>query len=432
MHTLAIEISQLFEFLKNGTSAFHVTAHSKKVLTEAGFTELKLKEHWPLERGGRYFCCPFDTTLYAFTIGRDCDLSRGIHIGGAHTDFPAIKIKPKPEIFTQGYMQLNTELYGGPILSTFFDRSLSLAGKVVTRGSSYDRPVSHLIDFQRPVACLPNLAIHMNRTANEKGTPVDNQKHLLPILGTLNDMLSKDSTLVKLLAEKLDVDPSEILDYDLCLYNLEQPELAGITEEFLCAPRLDDITSVCALVHALAESQNPDRVNLVCLFDHEEIGSLSKQGADSFLPNVIIGKIWQAFGKSMIDCMADLSDGLMLSADVAHAYHPNYPAVQDVTNYPVINQGFVFKSASNQSYAWDCEALASMIALCEDRQIPYQRFAKHSNTKGGGTIASILSSHLPVRTIDTGAGILAMHSSREMMGVKDQIALSRFAKAFFE
>ena len=432
MHTLAIEISQLFEFLKNGTSAFHVTAHSKKVLTEAGFTELKLKEPWPLERGGRYFCCPFDTTLYAFTIGRDCDLSRGIHIGGAHTDFPAIKIKPKPEIFTQGYMQLNTELYGGPILSTFFDRSLSLAGKGVTRGSSYDRPVSHLIDFQRPVACLPNLAIHMNRTANEKGTPVDNQKHLLPILGTLNDMLSKDSTLVKLLAEKLDVDPSEILDYDLCLYNLEQPELAGITEEFLCAPRLDDITSVCALVHALAESQNPDRVNLVCLFDHEEIGSLSKQGADSFLPNVVVGKIWQAFGKSMIDCMADLSDGLMLSADVAHAYHPNYPAVQDVTNYPVINQGFVFKSASNQSYAWDCEALASMIALCEDRQIPYQRFAKHSNTKGGGTIASILSSHLPVRTIDTGAGILAMHSSREMMGVKDQIALSRFAKAFFE
>lgn len=432
MHTLAIEISQLFEFLKNGTSAFHVIAHSKKVLTEAGFTELKLKEPWPLERGGRYFCCPFDTTLYAFTIGRDCDLSRGIHIGGAHTDFPVIKIKPKPEIFTQGYMQLNTELYGGPLLSTFFDRSLSLAGKVVTRGPSYDRPVSHLIDFQRPVACLPNLAIHMNRTANEKGAPVDNQKHLLPILGTLNDMLNKDSTLVKLLAEELDVDPSEILDYDLCLYNLEQPELAGITEEFLCAPRLDDITSVCALVHALAESQNPDRVNLVCLFDHEEIGSLSKQGADSFLPNVVIGKIWQAFGKSMIDCMADLSDGLMLSADVAHAYHPNYPAVQDVTNYPVINQGFVFKSASNQSYAWDCEALASMIALCEDRQIPYQRFAKHSNTKGGGTIASILSSHLPVRTIDTGAGILAMHSSREMMGVKDQIALSRFAKAFFE
>lgn len=432
MHTLPIEVSRLFEFLKNGTSAFHVTAYSKKILTEAGFTKLKLNDPWPLERGGRYFCCPFDTTLYAFTIGSDWDLSRGIHIGGAHTDFPAIKVKPKPEIFSRGYMQLNTELYGGPILSTFFDRSLSLAGKVVTRGASYDRPISHLIDFRRPVACLPNLAIHMNRSANEKGSPVDNQKHLLPILGTLDDILNKDSTLVKLLAEELNVDADEILDYDLCLYNLEQPELAGITEEFVSAPRLDDITSVCALVHALAESDNQSRVNLVCLFDHEEIGSLSKQGADSFLPAVIIGKIWQAFGKSMVDCMADLSDGLMLSADVAHAYHPNYPAVQDITNYPVINQGFVFKSASNQSYAWDCEALAAMIALCEERQIPYQRFAKHSNTKGGGTIASILSSHLPVRTVDTGAGILAMHSSREMMGVKDQIALSRFAEAFFE
>lgn len=431
MQTLPIEITQLFDYLKYGTSAFHVTLYSKNFLTEAGFTELKLNEPWPLELGGRYFCSPFDTTLYAFTIGENCELSNGIHIGGAHTDFPAIKIKPNPEIFTHDYMQLNTELYGGPILNTFFDRSLSLAGKVVTRGTTYDSPASRLIDFQRPVVCLPNLAIHMNRTVNEKGAPIDNQKHLLPILGTLNGILNKDSTLAELLAKELNVDAKDILDYDLCLYNLEQPELTGITEEFISSPRLDDITSVCALVHGLAENTNKKRVNLVCLFDNEEIGSLSKQGADSFLPAVIIGKIWQTFGKSMIDCMADLSAGLMVSADVAHAYHPNYPSAQDITNYPVMNQGFVLKSASNQSYAWDCEALGSMIALCEDKQIPYQRFAKQSNTKGGGTIASIISSHLPIKTIDLGAGILAMHSSRETMGIKDQIALSRFAKAFF-
>lgn len=432
MHTSANEITQLFEYLKNGTSAFHVTAHSKKTLAKAGFTELRLNQPWSLERGGRYFCSPFDTTLYAFTIGADCDLSNGIHIAGAHTDFPSIKIKPNPEIFSHNYMQLNTELYGGPILNTFFDRSLSLAGKVVTRGKHYDQPVSHLIDFQRPVVCLPNLAIHMNRSVNENGAPIDNQKHLLPVLGTLQDMLNKDSTLTGLLAEELHIDAKDILDYDLCIYNLEQPELAGITEEFISAPRLDDITSVCALMHGLAESSNQTRVNLVCLFDNEEIGSLSKQGADSFLPAVVIGKIWQAFGKSMLDCMADLSAGLMISADVAHAYHPNYPAAQDITNYPVINQGFVLKSASNQSYAWDCEALGAMIALCEENQIPYQRFAKQSNTKGGGTIASIISSHLPMKTIDLGVGILAMHSSRETMGIRDQIALSRFAKAFFE
>ena len=432
MQQLSKEVTNLFSYLSAGVSAYHVVAHSRQVLLEAGFTELALKETWKLEKGGRYFCMPFGTTLYAFTIGSACELANGIHIGGAHTDFPAIKIKPKPEIFTQGYMQLNTEVYGGPILNTFFDRPLSLAGRVVTRGERYDRPVSHLVDFKEPVLYLPNLAVHMNREVNEKGVPIDNQKHLLPLLGTIGEELNKETTFTELLAERFDFKKEDILDYDLCVYNTEQPYQAGITGEFICAPRLDDITSVCALVHGLIESGNTDRVNLVCLFDNEEIGSLSKQGADSFLPTVIIGKIWQAFGKSMIDCMADLSDGLMLSADVAHAYHPNYPAVQDVTNYPVINQGFVFKSASNQSYAWDCEALASMIALCEDRQIPYQRFAKHSNTKGGGTIASILSSHLPVRTIDTGAGILAMHSSREMMGVKDQIALSRFAKAFFE
>lgn len=431
MQTLPIEIAQLFKYLRHGTSAFHVTAYSKKVLSEANFIELKLNESWSLERGGRYFCCPFDTTLYAFTIGEDCDLSNGIHICGAHTDFPSIKVKPNPEIFTHNYMQLNTELYGGPILNTFFDRSLSLAGKVVTRGKSYDRPVSHLIDFQRPVLCLPNLAIHMNRSVNEKGVPIDNQKHLLPVLGTLQDMLNKDSTLAELLAKELNVDAKDILDYDLCIYNMEQPELAGITEEFISAPRLDDITSVCALVHGLAESSNRDRVNLVCLFDNEEIGSLSKQGANSFLPAIVIVKIWQAFGKNMIDCMADLSAGLMISADVAHAYHPNYPSAQDITNYPVINQGLVLKSASNQSYAWDCEALSSIIALCEEKHIPYQRFAKQSNTKGGGTIASIISSHLPMKTVDLGAGILAMHSSRETMGIKDQIALSQFAKTFF-
>ena len=431
MQTLPIEVSQLFEYLKNGTSAFHVVKHSKEVLSEAGFTELSLKETWQLKKGGRYFCSPFDTTLYAFTIGRDCDLSNGIHIGGAHTDFPAIKIKPNPEIFSHGYMQLNTEVYGGPILNTFFDRSLSLSGKVVTRGERYDRPVSHLIDMKRPAVYLPNLAIHMNRAINDNGAPIDNQRHLLPILGTLNEYLNKDTTFIDLIAKEINVDAKDILDYDLCIYNLDQPELVGITEEFISAPRLDDITSVCALIHGLIDSRNTNRVNLVCLFDNEEIGSLSKQGADSSLPSIIIGKIWQSFGKNQIDCMADISDGLMLSVDVAHAYHPNYPGTQDITNYPIMNKGFILKTASNQSYTWDAEALASMIALCNEENIPYQRFAKHSNTKGGGTIGSIISSHLPMRTVDIGVGLLAMHSSREVMGKDDQIALTRFAKAFF-
>lgn len=432
MKTLPKEITQLFSYLENGTSAFHVINHSKEVLLDAGFVELKLKDTWNLEKGGKYFCCPFDTTLYAFTIGKDCDLSNGIHIGGAHTDFPAIKVKPNPEIFNHGYMQLNTEVYGGPILNTFFDRPLSLAGKVVTRGERYDKPVSHFIDLKRPALYLPNLAIHMNREINDKGAPIDNQKHLLPMLGTVNDELNKDTTIMDLLAAELNIDAKDILDYDLCIYNLDQPKLVGIQEEFISAPRLDDITSVCALIYGLIESDNTDRVNLVTLFDNEEIGSLSKQGADSSLPSIIIGKIWQAFGKNMIDCLADISDGLMISLDVAHAYHPNHPGTQDITNYPIMNKGFILKTASNQSYTWDCEILGSLIALCEDKEIPYQRFAKHSNTKGGGTIGSIISSHLPMRTADIGVGLLAMHSSVEMMGVKDQVGFAQFTKAFFD
>ena len=432
MNNLPIEVQQLFDYLKEGTSAFHVIAHSKNVLTKAGFQELKLKETWNLEKGGRYFCVPFDTTLYAFTIGADCDLSNGIHIGGAHTDFPGIKIKPNPEIFSHGYMQLNTELYGGPILSTFFDRPLSLSGKVVTRGERYDKPVSHLLDFKAPVLYLPNLAIHMNREVNEKGAPIDNQRHLLPMLGMVGDALNKDTKFVDILAEKLGVEAKDILDYDLCIYNLEQPQLVGLAEEFIRSPRLDDITSCAALIHGLIDSSNADRVNLVCLFDNEEVGNLSKQGADSVLPSIIIQKIWQAFGKNAVDCMADISDGMMISVDVAHAYHPNHPALQDITNFPVLNQGFVLKSASNQSYAWDAEILGSLLDLCGRNEIPVQRFVKHSNVKGGGTIASVSSSHLPMKTADLGVGLLAMHSACEMTGVKDQVALTQFAKAFFD
>ena len=387
---------------------------------------------WNLEKGGRYFCIPFDTTLYAFTVGENCDLSNGIHIGGAHTDFPAIKVKPNPEIFSHGYMQLNTELYGGPILSTFFDRPLSLAGKVVTRGERYDKPVSHLIDFKAPVLYLPNLAIHMNREVNEKGAPIDNQKQLLPMLGMVDEALNKDTKFVDLLADKLGVDAKDILDYDLCIYNLDEPQLVGIKEEFISAPRLDDITSCSALIHGLIDSNNADRVNLVCLFDNEEIGNVSKQGADSTLANIIIQKIWQSFGKNAVDCMTDISDGLMISVDVAHAYHPNHPALQDITNFPVLNKGFILKSASNQSYAWDAEILGSLLDLCGREEIPVQRFVKHSNVKGGGTIASVSSSHLPMRTADLGVGLLAMHSSCEMTGLKDQVALAQFAKAFFE
>ncbi len=426
------DTERLFAFTSAGTSAFHTVAHAAGCLEAAGFKELSMQEDWQLKEGGAYFVQPFATTLYAFTVGKELSLSNGIHIAGAHTDFPAIKLKPNPELLRHGCLQLNTEVYGGPILNTFFDRSLSLAGRVVTRGETYDKPVSHLVDFKRPIICLPNLAIHMNRSVNEKGAPINNQKHLLPILATTLEKKLKGSWFKDVLAKEIGVPAEDILDFDLCLYNMDQPRLCGLKEEFVLSPRLDDLTCVSAMLHGLIDAgTDTDRINLVCLVDNEEIGSLSKQGADSSLPGTVIRKIWKAFGKDATQCMSDLTGGMMLSADVAHAYHPNYPDLQDITNYPVMGRGFCIKTAGNQSYAWDSEMTASLIDLCQRHHIPFQRFVKNSNVKGGGTIGSIISSHLPMRTADIGVGILAMHSSCEMMGAADQDALSDLARAFF-
>ena len=425
-------VQKLFTFIEESPSQYHAVDTMRKHLEAAGYEQLLESGAWKLKSGGKYYVIRSGSSLIAFRIpAQDSQNYCGFQIVASHSDSPSFKIKTNPEMnVEEHYVKLNVEKYGGMLCAPWFDRPLSVAGRLIVKENN--RLVTKLINVDRDLVMIPNLAIHMNRAINENGAPIDNQKHLLPILGTLNEYLNKDTTFMDLLSKEIGVDAKDILDYDLCMYNLDQPELVGFTEEFISAPRLDDITSVCALIHGLVESKNSDRVNLVCLFDNEEIGSLSKQGADSTLPSVIIGKIWQAFGKNQIDCMSDISDGLMLSVDVAHAYHPNYPGTQDITNYPIMNGGFILKTASNQSYTWDCESMASLIALCQQENIPYQRFAKHSNTKGGGTIGSIISSHLPMRTADIGVGLLAMHSSREMMGKDDQIGLTHFAKAFFE
>lgn len=423
-------MQKLFDYLSEGVSPFHVIAHTKKLLNEAGFTELMIKDPWPLAAGGKYYCVPFGTTLYAFTIGLDPDLSEGIHIGGAHTDYPVLKIKPSPDISRQGYLQLNTEVYGGPILSTWFDRPLSIAGKVVTRGPRYDQPIVRLADLKDPLICLPNLAIHMNREVNDKGLPIDCQKMLLPLCGMAGDNMTEGGFMA-LLADRIGVRAEDILDADLCIYNPQQPAVCGFDGAFIMSPRLDDISSVSALIHGLIRSSHPSRVNMVCLFDNEEVGSLSKQGADAAMPRVIISKIWQAFGRDQVTCMSEIAGGMLLSMDVAQAYHPNFPEKQDITNFPVLGGGVCLKSASNQSYSWDAEMMGSLIDLCRQAQIPYQRAVKRSGVKGGGTIGSIISSQLPMRTADIGIGLLAMHSSCETAGTGDYEALEKLAQVFF-
>ena len=337
-------LKHLFDFLEQGVSPFHAAAWAAKELKGAGFEELDLKKNWKLEKGGRYFVIPFGTTLYAFTVGGGKGVEGGVRGAGAHTDTPVLKVKPHPEMIRHGHLQLNTEVYGGPILNTWFDRPLSLAGRVALRregGGAEARPVN----IARPVLCLPNLAVHMNRGVNENGKPIQNQKELLPIV-MMTDRKEPGDAFRELLAEELGVQSESILDWDLCLYNPEKPKTAGWKDEFVVSPRLDDLDSCAALVHGLIGGGTRDGLNLVCLFDNEEVGSRSKQGADSEMPLLILSKVCRAFGMDMTETLSLASEGLMLSADVAHAYHPNYPETQDITNYPVMGGGFIFKSAA--------------------------------------------------------------------------------------
>lgn len=419
----------LFDFLEAGVSPFHTVSHAAAQLDAAGFIPLDFKDAWALVPGNSYYCRTFSGELFAFKLGKKLKLENGIRIAGGHTDWPCLKLKPAPTFTQKGYIQANVEVYGGPILNTFFDRPLSVAGKLALRSSDLLHPQIRYIDLKKPVCIIPNLAIHMNRKVNE-GVPIDQQAHLMPVLGMVEDTLNQGDLLLEYIADHEQVDPKDILDYELYLYNMDLPVSMGLHEEFISAPRLDDTTAVSAIIHGLIESTPSDTICLGALFDNEEIGSRTKQGADAWTLNLVLEKIWAAFGKSPVECYSHISDSMILSIDVGHGYHPNYTSTSDITTFPVLGQGFVIKSDSNQKYAWDCEAVGAMLQLCQHYQIPCQRFAKRSGAAGGGTIASLVSSHIPLKTVDMGVPLLAMHSSRELMAAKDQDALENAVRAF--
>lgn len=422
-------VQHLIDFLQAGVSPYHTIGHSAALLDAAGFQALDYKEPWQLEAGKGYYCRTFSGELFAFKSGKKLDLHKGIHIAAGHVDWPCLKIKPDPSFVKLGYLQANVEVYGGPILNTFMDRPLSMAGKIALKSDSILQPEIRYVDLKKAICIIPNLAIHMNRKVNE-GVELDKQIHMMPILGMVEDQLNKNDYLLEYVAAHENVSVDDILDYELYLYNMDAPALVGLEEEFLSSPRLDDTTAVSALVHGLIESTPTDTLGLCALFDNEEVGSHTKQGADASMLTRILEKIWAAFGKTPLECAADIHGGMILSIDVGHGYHPNYPATSDITTFPRLGGGFVIKTDSNQKYAWDCEATGAMIQLCEHFDIPYQRFAKRSNIAGGGTIASLISSHIPLKTVDMGVALLSMHSSRELMGAKDQESLENAVKYF--
>lgn len=429
---MAQETEQLMQLLEKGTSAVMVVKETEKQLEQAGFEELHFNRTWGLTEGGKYYMKHHDTTLFAFTVGRQMNYRSTFRIAAAHTDFPCLRIKPNPDVASAGYAQVNVEVYGGAILNTWLDRPLSISGRVAVKSENVMHPRMQNISVERPLFAIPNLAIHMNREVN-KGVELNKQTDMLPVIGLLEKGLNENKTFVNFLSKELGVEPEDILDYELWVYCCEKPQYFGLQEEFILSPRLDNLTSVQSLVSGLIAGESREEgINLIALFDHEEIGSRTKQGAGSLLLLKILEKICDSFGKTASQIMESLYDAFFLSVDVAHGLHPNQQGKMDITNKPVLGGGLCIKEASSQSYATDCEAVAVVEQICKMKQIPYQKFVNRSDMPGGGTLGSIASSILPVKTVDIGVPLLAMHSAVETMGASDMEALTALITAFFE
>ena len=421
---------KLFDLIEKGVSPYQVVEEAEKRLKEAGFEKLEFHTAWGLTGGKSYYMIHHGTTLIAFTIPKTLHYRESFRMAAAHTDFPCLRIKPNPEMEMSGYQQLNVEVYGGAILNTWLDRPLGIAGKVALASDEVFAPRIVHFSSECPVAVIPNIAIHMNPALN-KGVELNKQKDMIPIVGIAGEEMQKKDFFYEYLAKELQLSKEEILDFDLYLYNTEMPETVGMGKELISAPRLDNLTSVQALLDGIITGEREDGINLIALFDHEEIGSRTKQGAGSMLLRDVVEKIQISLGRDACQVKEALYQSMLLSVDVAHAMHPNQNQKADVTNQPVLNRGFCIKESGNQSYATDCEVVAIVEQICKKEMIAYQKYVNRSDIAGGSTLGAIAGSLMPVQTVDIGVPILAMHSARELMGADDMAALSRFVGSYF-
>lgn len=425
------ETEILFDLLKQGVSPVQAVRACEKRLASAGFSRIDYGDEWNLKPGGRYYVEHHNTTLFAFTAGREWKETKApqIRIAAAHTDFPCLRVKPSADVVSNDYAQVNIEVYGAAILNTWLDRPLGVAGRVAVRGENPFAPEIREFVSDKNLLTIPNLAIHMNREVN-KGVELNKQVDMLPVLALSQGEENRADHFLAFLAEELSVKKEDILDFELTVYCKEEPQYIGLHDDFISSPRLDNLNSCSALVSAIIDAKRSEGVNLIALFDHEEIGSCTKQGAGSILLHDMLLRILKALGREET-AERDLYQSMILSVDVAHGLHPNQAGKMDITNRPVLGRGVCIKESSSQSYATDCEAVAVIQQICEAKGIPYQKFVNRSDMPGGRTLGSIASALLPVKTVDIGTPLLAMHSARELMGRADQQALKDLAEAYF-
>ena len=413
---------KLLEFIRKAPTAFQAVAEMKRMLLDADASELKETEHWEIREGQRYFVIKNDSALIAFSIPEKKDAFR---IFAAHADSPAFKVKENPEMIVENsYVKLNVERYGGMLMAPWFDRPLSVAGRlIVKKGGEIE---SVLVNVGRDLLLIPNVAIHMNREAND-GMKYNAQTDMLPLLGGIE----AKGRFMEIVAEAAGVDAADILAHDLYLYPRTEGCVWGAEGEFISAPRLDDIECAFGGLNGFLNGEKQEAISVFCMFDNEEVGSGSVQGAgSSFLSDTLL-RISEALGDSEEDRVIRLANSFLISADNGHAVHPNHPEKTDPTNRPVVNGGILLKYSSNLAYTTDGVSAARLKVLCERAGVPLQIFFNRSDMMGGSTLGRISLAHVPVHSVDIGLAQLAMHSPYETAGVKDYEYLEKMASAFF-
>jgi aspartyl aminopeptidase len=420
----------LLSFIDTSPSPWHAVDSVATLLQNNGFKPLIENQPWQFKKNGRYYVVRDGASIIAFVMGNQTLAEAGFRIVGAHTDSPGLRLKPKAAFSSQGVAQLGVEVYGGPILATFTDRDLSLAGRVIVRNG--DLHTTRHVRFNSSIVRLPNLAIHMNREVNDKGLVLNKQTGLPLIFGFAADTADAQTQLTNALAEQLGVESNDILTWDLTVFDTQKGSFWGLNEAFIANSQLDNLASCHAAIHALISNKKPNSTAICALFDHEEVGSESATGAGGSFMSDVMTRICASTNTSAEDRLRALANSFFISADMAHAYHPNHAGSYEPCHHVQVNHGPVIKTNANQRYSTNAETAARFIQLCKQADVPYQQYAHRTDLGCGSTIGPVLASQLGIASVDVGNPMWAMHSIRESAGVLDHYYLLNVLKQHFQ
>lgn len=415
---------QFIDYIDKSPVSYFAVKEAEKLMKDSGFIKLNSSEAWKLEENKGYYITNNESAFIAFKIGSKENPT--FKIVGSHTDSPTLRIKSKSVIKREGCVVLNVEKYGGLIVSTWFDRPLSIAGRVFTKGEGFT-PKSTLINVDKDLLIIPSLAIHMTRDSDPG---INVQENMLPLVGI--DSETKEDLIEEILAKELGVNKEEILDYDLYLYDREKGKIVGVNDEFVSIGRIDNLGSVITSLKALIDAKPTDGISVVIATDNEEVGSRTIMGADSPMIENTLERILLGLSYDREEFFKACDRSFMISSDQAHAVHPNYQSAADPTNRPKMGKGIVIKYSSSKSYSSDGFSAALFKNICEKAEVPYQTFYNRSDRKGGSTIGPITQSRVNIKSVDIGAPMLSMHSVRELMHVDDIDNMYKLFKVFFE